>query len=205
MSQQVGQLAVVGDEDQSFAHPVEPTDGKQPLVAGNEIDHSRSSRGIVVGGDGADRLVEHVDDPLRMRQSLTIDPDLLTKRIDPGSQFGDDLAIDFDAALSDQLLAAAAAPEAGGGQHLLQPLEAFPVGGAAGRPGSLLRGRWLPPACGATGRDPGRTIGMAGWHAEIIHRGGSPHCRPPSRPLHFRHWLGKIPRPSAVIEWHPED
>jgi hypothetical protein len=46
---------------------------------------------------------------------------------------------------------------------------------------------------------------VAVWHAEIIHRGGSPHCRPPSRTLHFGHWLVKVTRTGAVIERHAED
>ena len=67
MGQKVGQFPIVGDEDQSLAHPVKPADCEEPRVAGHEIDHPRPTGGIVIGGDGSDRLVEHVDDPLRMR------------------------------------------------------------------------------------------------------------------------------------------
>ena len=113
MGQKVGQFAIVGDEDQALAHPVKPADCKEPCVAGHKIDHPRATGGIVIGGDGSDRLVEHVDNPLRVRQPLTVDTDLLPQGIDAGAEFRNHFSINLDAALCDQFLATAAAAETG--------------------------------------------------------------------------------------------
>ena len=58
-------------------------------------------------------------------QHLAVDADFLRLRIDARAELGDHLAIDFHAAVEDQLLALAAAGDAGGGEHFLQPLAPF--------------------------------------------------------------------------------
>ena len=123
VGEQVREAAVVGDEDQPFAHAIEPADGKQPLFTGHEIDHAGPARGVEVGGHHADRLVEHVDDPLRVGQSLAVDPHLRFEWIDLRPQLRDDLPVDLNAARSDQLLAGSPTAESRCGEHLLEPLE----------------------------------------------------------------------------------
>ena len=86
MGEKVGQCPVVGDEDQPLAHAVEPADGKQPLLARHEVDHTGPAVGIEVGGHHAHRLIEHVDDPLRVGQFLTVHPHLGLERIDPRAE-----------------------------------------------------------------------------------------------------------------------
>ena len=125
MGQQVGEIAVVGDQDQPFAHPVEPADGKEPPLSRHEIDHPGPSSGVKVGRDRAHRFVEQVDDPLGIGQPFAIDADLLTPRIDLCPEGRDHATVHFDAAGRDQLLTGPPAAEPRGGQHLLEPLEAI--------------------------------------------------------------------------------
>ena len=147
MGEQVREGAVVGDEDQPFAHAIEPADGKQPLFTGHEIDHAGPARRVEIGGHDSDRLVEHVDDPFRIGQSLAVDPHLGLERIDSRPQLGDDLPVDLNAPRSDQLLAGSPTSKSCCGEHLLQPLEPVvdrlepPLGGAAG---VVLVGELLP-------------------------------------------------------------
>ena len=124
VGEEVGQFAVVGDEDQPFAHPVEPADGKQPLFPRHEVDDARPAVGIEVRGYHADRLGEHVDDPLRVGQPLAVDADLLAERIDAGAELRDHLTVDLDPPGRDQFLAVPPAAEPGRREHLLEPLEA---------------------------------------------------------------------------------
>jgi hypothetical protein len=124
MCEKVGERTIVGQQDQSLAHAVEPSHGEQTVIAGDEVDDPRPSGRIDVGRDDADRLVEQVDDTADLGQPLTIDPDFLCPRIDAGAELGHHDPIDLDAARRDQFLAGAAATEASGRQHLLQPFEA---------------------------------------------------------------------------------
>jgi hypothetical protein len=124
VGEEIGQFAVVGDEDQPFAHPVEPADGKQPLFTRHEIDDAGPAVGVEVRGHHADRLGEHVDHPLRVGEPLAVDADLLAERIDPGSELRDHLTVDLDPPGRDQFFAVPPAAEPGRREHLLEPLEA---------------------------------------------------------------------------------
>jgi hypothetical protein len=165
---EIGQFTVVGDEDQPFAHPVEPADGEQTLVAGHEIDDAWSAIGVEVRGHHANGLGEHVHDPLRVRQTLAVDADLLTERIDAGAELGDDLAIDLDPACRDQFLAISPASEPGCRQHLLQAFETVVLAGGGRMAESAPRCRLLtrfgpcrgPGSWGATRRDPRPTAAI---------------------------------------------
>ena len=175
----IGQRAVVGDEDQALARHVEPADVEHPPDARRQqVDHARPTARVASRRDDARRLVDGEVLQPNPRQRFAVDFDLLLGAIDPGAEFGDDLAVDLDATLGDVLFAFAAARQAGGGEHLLQPLAAAgsigcrwlgangnrpraslrrsaAAGGrldAAGLPPAGLR-RWLPPV-GLPGRGP---------------------------------------------------
>jgi len=111
MGQKIGQVAVVGDQDQPFAHPIKAADGEQPSFRRHEIHHSRSARGVIIGGHHTDRLVEHVDHPLRVREPLAVNANLLGGWIDPHSEFGHNGPIHLDSASGNQLLTGPAAAE----------------------------------------------------------------------------------------------
>ena len=124
VSEEIREPAIVGEQDQPLAHPIEPADREQPLLTRHQIDDPGPARRIDVGGDDAHGLVEHVDNPLRVWQPLAIDADLLGLRINPRAERGDDLAIHFHASRCDQRLAGPPAAEPGRREHLLQPLQA---------------------------------------------------------------------------------
>jgi len=153
VGEEIGQFTVVGDEDQPFAHPVEPADGEQPLLPRDEIDDAGPAVGVEVRGHHADRLGEHVNNALRVGEPLAVDPDLLAKGIDAGAELRDHLAVDLDPAGGDQFLAVPPAAEPGRREHLLKPFKAV-----IGR-----NGGWAESAAG--GRLTGRLVsGLAtGW------------------------------------------
>jgi hypothetical protein len=170
VGEEIGKFAVVGDEDQPFAHPVEPADGKQPLFPGHEVDDAGPAVRVEVRGHDADRLGEHVDHPLRVGEPLAVDPDLLTERIDAGAELRHHLSVDLDAPGRDQLLAVPPAAEAGCREHLLESLQAVidGDGGLAEAAAGRLGGRHFPDRStgwrGTTRRDPRATapIGLPG-------------------------------------------
>jgi hypothetical protein len=170
MGEEIGQFAVVGNEDQPFAHPVEPADGEQPLLPGYEVDDAGPAVRIEVRGHHADRLGEHVDHPLRVGEPLAVDADLLTERIDPGAELRHHLAVDLDPPGRDQLFAVPPAAEACCREHLLKPLQAVidGDGGLAEAAAGRLGGRLFPDRPtgwrGTARRDPRATapIGLPG-------------------------------------------
>jgi len=113
VGEEVCQFAVVGDEDQPLAHPVEPADGKQPLLPRHEIDDARTAIGVEIGRHDPHWLVEHVDHPLRVGESLAVHADLLPQRIDAGAELRHHFAVHLDPSGGDQFLAVPPAPETG--------------------------------------------------------------------------------------------
>ena len=125
MGEQVGQFAVVGDQDQTFARHVEPADHEQPLAVGREIDHARPAIGIASRRDDAERFVDQIIDQPAARQRLAIDANIGRVGIDLRAERGDGAAIDGDAAGGDQFFAFSPAADSGRSQQLLQPHGSF--------------------------------------------------------------------------------
>ena len=106
MDQAVGQLTVVGHDEQATAVFVESSDGEQPGAIGRkQVDHPRAAAGIVVGAQVTGWFVQQeVSGPLGANR-LSVNDDFLDARSDPGAELADGTAVDADAAGQDQLLA----------------------------------------------------------------------------------------------------
>ena len=162
----VGELAVVGQDQEAGAVEVEPADAVQPRLRRvlDEVDRARAPLGIAVGADGSARLEEHdVDMLLRPAQRTPVDLDLVDGRVDPGRQPVDDLAVDGHGARKHEFLALAAGGDTRVGHHPLQAQAARLVGelalghcGLAGLPGGThldsVRGARNARACRLSSR-----------------------------------------------------
>ena len=158
VGEQIGELAIVREQDEALARAVEPPDGEEPLLSGHEIDDPRPPRGIVVGRDHPHRLVEHVDEAADPREPLPVDADLLGAGIDTGAERRDHLAVDLDTARRNELLAGPAAAETGRREHFLEPFQrvvGVSPGGGGAKPTPRFGGRAGRPSAG-------RLAG--GWH-----------------------------------------
>ena len=143
MREQVRQVAIVREENETFARTIEPPHGEESSIPRHEIDDTGSTGRIIVRGHHADGLVEKVDDPPRIRELLTVDSNFLGARIDLGAERGHDLAIHFDAPRCHELFTGTTASETGRSQDFLESFEAI-VGVR------LARSRW-PPRAARTG------------------------------------------------------
>jgi len=121
----VGEFAVVGDEEQTFALEVESADGIEALTElGEELHDGGAAFGVGNRGDVAARLVEQkVAMALGAVEKLAIDADVIARGVGFGAEDRDNLAIDLDAALGDELFGVAAAGDAGLGEDLLEAIE----------------------------------------------------------------------------------
>ena len=74
----MGQVAVVGQEQQAFALLIEPAHGVNALIdVRHQIDGPRPAGGIVIGAQVAGRLVDKPVDGAFAVYLLAVDPDLL--------------------------------------------------------------------------------------------------------------------------------
>src|SRR6478736_2950687 len=81
MSEAIGKLAVIGDENQAFAGAIEPTHGEDAFFSRNQINNTGSAAGVMIGGHYANGLVDSKIQPLRLTNRFSIDADLLRCRI----------------------------------------------------------------------------------------------------------------------------
>ncbi|MFO0913547.1 MAG: hypothetical protein U0795_11365 [Pirellulales bacterium] len=141
MSQLMSQGAIIGDQNQPGTRFVEPSNGKDMVVTANQVDHPGSPAGIAIGRQDADRFMDGQIEPTFGSHQFAVDLHFLALRVDPDSQLGHDLPVDFDPSFSDQLFALTAAGDPGRGQYFLQTLAArFALPGSLpGRIGRLVR------------------------------------------------------------------
>jgi len=120
VQQCLGDLAVVGQQQQSFAVPVEPADREDPrLPLGNQVHHGRATLGISSGGEDSPGLVkEPVAGRLR-RDRTTVQGDAILAWVRAVAE-GGDAAVHRDPSLAHQQLAASPRAEPGCGQDLLE-------------------------------------------------------------------------------------
>ncbi|GAA2827104.1 hypothetical protein GCM10020220_014730 [Nonomuraea rubra] len=129
----MGQLAVVGEQQQALGLGVEPAHVEQAwrqLL--DVVGQAWAALRVVHRGDDADGLVQRVVDQVGGgRDALAVHVDDLRRRVDLGAEPPDDLAVHRDTALADHLLAGPAAGHARLGEHLLQAHAARDLGGVA--------------------------------------------------------------------------
>ena len=136
VGQPVGQLAVVGQQDQARRVRVEPPHRIEPLAAGDERDDRRPSLRVLGRAHVARGLVERVDDVLALQGGhAAVDRDVVALP-HVARRIADDLAADGDAPGEHELLRGPARGDAGVGEVLAE------AHGAA-----TIRGRWTPRCC----------------------------------------------------------
>ena len=118
----LSQGAVVGEEEEAFAGVVKAADGIDAFREWAEKLHDGGAAfGIADGGDVAFGLVEHeVDGALGGLDGFAVDEDGVGVGIGFGAEFGDDLAVEGDAAGGDDFFGLAAGSDAGGGEDFLE-------------------------------------------------------------------------------------
>ena len=87
VGQAVGQLAVVGQQQQALGVEVEAADREHPGLGGHQVDHRGAALGVVGGGDHAGRLVEQVVDQAGPHpDGGAVDLDQVVRRRRPGAR-----------------------------------------------------------------------------------------------------------------------
>ena len=121
----VGELAVVGDEEQAFAHIVQAADRVEALAhLVKKLHDGGAAFGILDRGHKALGLVQHeVAQTLGALQQLAVHADVVAAGVSLGAERGDHFAVYLHAALLNHFFGFAAAGHSGLGQDLLQPLE----------------------------------------------------------------------------------
>jgi len=117
----LGEGAVVGEEEEAFAGVVEAAHGIDTFRERAEKLHDGGAAfGIADGGDVAFGLVEHeINRALSGLDGFAVDGDGIGVGIGFGAEFGDDLAVEGDAAGGDDFFGFAAGGDAGGGEDFL--------------------------------------------------------------------------------------
>src|SRR6266849_3488750 len=118
----VGQLAVVGHQQQTFTRPIESADRINALVDGylassQQVHNRRTPFRVADRGDVAFGLVEHQIGFTRTavrRKTFAIDLDVVMRRVGFAAQFGDRFSIHRNTSGCDQLLGFAAGAQTGG-------------------------------------------------------------------------------------------
>lgn len=104
--QLMGQVAVVGHQQQTFAGLVQSADSIDPLGhVGNQIEGPRSAGRVVIGAKVPGRFVHQPVDFALGFDNFVIDGDLLLIGVNLGAQFPSDDAIDAHAAAGDESVA----------------------------------------------------------------------------------------------------
>ena len=154
MHEPVGELAVVGQQQQALGVGVEPPDVHQAHgvradevpgvlveVAPGEIGDGGPPVRVGHSGDHAGGLVQHDGEHVGVGDDArAVDADDLGGRVDPHALVGDDGAVDAHAAGGDEPLAGPSGGHPGVGQDLVEALAAGHVRvarPAPGRPGAV--------------------------------------------------------------------
>jgi hypothetical protein len=120
----VGEFAVIGDEEEAFAQVIEAADWVETLTCfGEELHDGGPAFRVADSGDVTLGLVEHeVTLALGAVNELAVNADVIAMCVGFAAEFGDDLAIDLNAALSDEFFGVTSAGDAGLSEDLLEAL-----------------------------------------------------------------------------------
>ena len=118
----LGERAVVGEKEETFAGVVEAADGIDAFgERAEELHDGGAAFGVADGGDVAFGLVKHeVEEALGGLDGFAVNGDGVGVGIGFGAEFGDDLAVEGDAAGGDDFFGFAAGGDAGGGEDFLE-------------------------------------------------------------------------------------
>ena len=130
MRQVLGEVTVVGQDDQPGSVGVEATDVEKALRAVlHQIAQVPAAVGVRHRRDHSAGLVEHQVDVLAdRRQSPPLDPHDSVSRIDLGAQSGHDFPVDLDKSGEHQLFTLAPRGHSRLREQLLQPDESVLIG-----------------------------------------------------------------------------
>ena len=124
VGEQLGQVAVVGQDQEAFGLLVEPAHRKDGGLGRHQVQHGRAPVRVGRRRDDPGGLVQQVVDEVgRHGQQDPVHLDPGRGHVDPAAQDGD-LPVHRDPAGGDQLLAHPTGSLPGPGQHLLQALAA---------------------------------------------------------------------------------
>jgi hypothetical protein len=120
VEQGLGELAVVGGEENAAGGEIEPPDGVDPpLEAREELAHGRTPLGIAHRRHHTARLVEDDVDEHLGDDALAVHLDLVSPRVGLGAELADDMSVDADPARGDERLGGAARGDAAAREDLL--------------------------------------------------------------------------------------
>ena len=107
MLQSVGEVAVVGEQQQTLGVGIQPSDVEEPVLAGSEeVGDRRATQLVAHRRDDAQGFVEgEVDPRLVELDPLAVNVDRLAEGVDADPELGDDMPVDLDTAGRDEVLA----------------------------------------------------------------------------------------------------
>ena len=167
VSEFVGEVAVVGQENQTRALLVEPSDCVHPLRdLGEQVDHQGFSGGVVIAGDVTLGLVDGVINMPLKPDLLTVDMNGRVRGVDLDAEFLGNLAVDRHSPLRDEFLASPSRSQARLSEDFLQPLGTVASFGSL-RLATGCLGAWLKR------RASSRPVGTAGAVLRAVGSRGS--------------------------------
>ena len=123
MGEALGEVSVVGEQEQTLRRTVQPSDGMHSRLGRDERDDGWTPLGIVDRRDDALRFVEEViDEAGAHRQTHTVDFDDRRSGIDLLADLRN-VAVDGDPARSDEGFCVPPGGEPGGGDQLVDPFD----------------------------------------------------------------------------------
>ena len=121
MHEAVGQVAVVGQEQQALGHVVEPPDVCQPRRVIHQIEDGFSAARVGPGRHDARGFVQHDPDGRSGSDNLfAVDANLVAFRVDALTDLGD-AAVDGDTTSRNEILGVAPRRNTGPGKRTLEP------------------------------------------------------------------------------------